>query len=101
MIISGKHYCENQEDIIDKKQATHRRWQPRLLYKKEKNKLPNKKKRYGFSQKKFEIFVFPHHSINNKNVRSIERDGKPRPNENSRKSNRDRKEGVGSKTYRP
>jgi hypothetical protein len=47
-----------------------------LFYKKERNKLPNKKKRYGLSQKKFNFFVFPHHNINKKNVGSIERDVK-------------------------
>jgi hypothetical protein len=66
-----------------------------LFYKKERNKLPNKKKRYGLSQKKFNFFVFPHHNINKKNVGSIERDVKPRPKKNSRKSNKDRKKGVG------
>jgi hypothetical protein len=36
----------------------------------------------ALAKKKIEIFVFPHHSINNKNVRSIEKDAKPRPNKN-------------------
>ncbi len=55
----------------------------------------------ALTKKKFEFFVFPHHSISNKNVGSIERDAKPRSNKNSRKNNRDRKKGVGSKTCCP
>jgi len=55
----------------------------------------------ALAKNKFNFFVFPHHSIGNKNVGSIKRDAKPRPIKNSRKRNRDKKEGVGSKTYCP
>jgi hypothetical protein len=54
----------------------------------------------ALAQKKFKFF-FPHHSIINKNVGSINRDAKPRPMKNSRKNNKDKKKGVGSKTYYP
>jgi hypothetical protein len=53
----------------------------------------------ALAKKNFKIFVFPHHNINNKNVGSIQKDAKPRPNKNSRKNNKDKKERVGSKTY--
>jgi hypothetical protein len=43
------------------------------------------------AKKIFKVFVFPCHSISGKNVRSIERVTKPKPNNNSRKSNRDRR----------
>jgi hypothetical protein len=55
----------------------------------------------ALAKKILEVFVFPLRSISGKNAGSIERDAKPRPNKNSRKSNRDRREGPGSKTYRP
>ncbi len=53
----------------------------------------------ALAKKTFKFFFLLHHNISNKNVGSIKRDAKPRPIENSRKSNRDRKEGVDSKTY--
>jgi hypothetical protein len=58
-------------------------WQPRFFYKKGNKKID---------------FFFPHHSINNENVGSIERDAKPRTKKNSRKSNKNKKN-VTSKTY--
>jgi hypothetical protein len=72
-----------------------------LFYKKEKKNFQIRKKDMALAKKKIKIFVFPHHSIGNKNVGSIKRDAKPRPIKNSRKRNRDKKEGVGSKTYCP
>jgi hypothetical protein len=45
MINQWKHYGENYEDIVNKKLAIHRLWQPRLFYRKDENKHPNKKKK--------------------------------------------------------
>jgi hypothetical protein len=55
----------------------------------------------ALAKKIVEVSAFPRHSISGKNAGSTERDAKPRPNQNSRKSNRDRRQGAGSKTYRP
>ncbi len=54
----------------------------------------------ALAKKTFKFFFLPHHIISNMNIGSIKRDAKPRPIKNSKKSNRDKKEGVGSKTYR-
>jgi hypothetical protein len=54
----------------------------------------------ALAKKILHVFVFPPHNINNKNVGSTKRDVKPRPNNNSRKSNKDLREGAGLKTYR-
>jgi hypothetical protein len=46
------------------------------------------------AKKILEVFVLPCDNIIDKNVRSIERVAKPKPNKNSRKNNRDRIEGA-------
>ncbi len=53
------------------------------------------------AKKILEVSAFPRHSIRGKNAGSTERDAKRRPNQNSRESNRDRRQGAGSKAYRP
>jgi hypothetical protein len=62
-------------------------------------KKRNQEKKNGLVKKILEVFVFPCHNISGKNVTSIEKVAKPKPNKNSRKTNKARREGACSKTY--